>query len=269
MKFLLLASIYSAFTATAWAVDLIVPLPGTGSSIADPGAYIRNIFVFSIGLAGLLAMAEIVFGAVQYTISAGNPSQQGDAKDRILNAIYGLLLLLSSFIILYAINPNLVTLKASGIKPLPAPPSPREALSPRAVDLAREEFRQASNRALKALGLPEVAPNAPISRETSEQYQSAIDRVASGEISASAETLSLIIEAQEAELAWNVQSARTINNSIRDLQVFERRGDHEINLSQSVYSSSNAAINEIFQVRTPRIQANLENLRALQTQQQQ
>ena len=35
-------------------------------------------------LAGMLAFGMIIYGAIQYTVSAGNTTQQSDARDRIL-----------------------------------------------------------------------------------------------------------------------------------------------------------------------------------------
>lgn len=122
IKLLLVAlAFYTLSLGTAWAVELTVPLPGTDKDVTDPdpAVYVRNLYTFGIGLAALFAMAQIVFGGVQYTVSAGNPSLQGDAKDRILNAIYGLILLLSAFLILQTINPKLTTLTIEGVTPLP------------------------------------------------------------------------------------------------------------------------------------------------------
>ncbi len=100
---------------------LIIPIPtpeGLKTTISSPAEFVRTVFQFGMGAAGLVAMAMIIFGAIQYTISAGNPSLQKDAKDRILNAIYGLALLFGSYIILRTIDPQLTKLKLPEIKPL-------------------------------------------------------------------------------------------------------------------------------------------------------
>lgn len=112
---------YFAGPAVALAVQLIVPIPGSPpEGISDPGIYIKTIYNFGIGIAGLLAMAQIVFGGVQYTVSAGDPSKQSDAKDRIWSAITGLILLLASYLILNTINPQLTKLALEGkTQPIP------------------------------------------------------------------------------------------------------------------------------------------------------
>ncbi len=90
------------------------PTPGGLKTIPSGenafGTYLVELYKFSWIIGAFLAMLMIVIGAVQYTISAGNSSGQNDAKDRILNAIYGLVLLLAVALILRTLNPNLLTL---------------------------------------------------------------------------------------------------------------------------------------------------------------
>jgi len=92
-------------TIVPGSIQLIVPFAGTGgrfpSSPGDsPGDYIRLVFMYSIGLAALLAIAQLVFGAVQYTASAGFPALQEASKDRMKSAVTGLILLLGAITIL-------------------------------------------------------------------------------------------------------------------------------------------------------------------------
>jgi hypothetical protein len=61
-------------------------------------------------LGGILAFGMIVYGAVKYTMSGGNPSGQSEAKDAITQALLGLLLLMGAFIVLNLINPELTRL---------------------------------------------------------------------------------------------------------------------------------------------------------------
>ena len=61
-------------------------------------------------IAGLTAFGAIVYGGINYILSAGNVTNQQDAKDQITQAIVGLLLLLGAYLILYTINPSLVSL---------------------------------------------------------------------------------------------------------------------------------------------------------------
>lgn len=93
---------------------LAIPLPtkkGLVREITGPAQYIKTIYQFGLAIGGLLAMAVIVFGAIKYTASAGNPSAQDDAKKWITNAIYGLVLLFAAVLILITIDPGLVLLR--------------------------------------------------------------------------------------------------------------------------------------------------------------
>ncbi len=109
---------------------LNVPIPtdkGTVATIprgeAGIAQYIKTIYQFSLGIGALLAVAMIVFGGIEYTVSAGNVSKQQEARDRILNAVYGLALLMAAVLILFTINPNLVKLGLPTLKSVKPPPS--------------------------------------------------------------------------------------------------------------------------------------------------
>jgi uncharacterized membrane protein len=98
--FALFVGAFLAQTAFA-ATELISPIPGFETTAGtDLGSYLKAIFSYGIGLAALLAMAQLIFGAVQYTTSAGAPSLQEDAKGRMRSAIIGLVLLILSISIL-------------------------------------------------------------------------------------------------------------------------------------------------------------------------
>ncbi|MDP3981976.1 MAG: hypothetical protein Q8P70_00250 [bacterium] len=62
-----------------------------------------------IGLSGLAAFVMLVAGGVTWMTAGVNPSAIGKAKDMIGSAILGLLLVLTSYIILQIINPDLLT----------------------------------------------------------------------------------------------------------------------------------------------------------------
>jgi len=71
---------------------------------------IKYIYLFAVGICGAIALASILFGAIKYIGAAGNSSRISDAKEQIVSAILGVVILLSSYLILYTINPDLVTL---------------------------------------------------------------------------------------------------------------------------------------------------------------
>ena len=81
--------------------------------------YISYIFKFSIALAAFLAVLMIIIGGFQY-VTSDIPGAKGDARQRIENAIYGLILIFASYLILYTIDPRLVQVKTT-IDPVSKP----------------------------------------------------------------------------------------------------------------------------------------------------
>ena len=77
----------------------------------DIASYIARLYQFSLMIAGLIALGAIMYGAVLYTLSAGNFVSKEEGKEWMKNAVYGLVLLFGAYLILYTINPDLVKLK--------------------------------------------------------------------------------------------------------------------------------------------------------------
>lgn len=117
----LIFSITSSLVTAQLEYTPLTPIPGTTQgdcSVDDQGriikpdeckvpvtSYIPNIFTLLIGLAGVLAVLMIVIGGVQY-LSTDAISGKSEAKERITNAILGLLLAIGAFVILNTINPD-------------------------------------------------------------------------------------------------------------------------------------------------------------------
>jgi len=91
-----------------------------GTSLPE---YVKYIFSFAIGIIGLLALGALIYGGIQYLTSAGSPEKLKRAKDQILAGILGLIILLSSYLILTTINPQLVVFEVSGLKKVEVEPS--------------------------------------------------------------------------------------------------------------------------------------------------
>jgi hypothetical protein len=117
------------------------PLPGTtvGDCPLDPNtglpvnpedpsckakieSYIPTIFQLAIGLAGAFAVVMIVVGGVQY-LSSDAISGKSAGKERIQNALIGLLLAIGAFIILNTINPKALSLNLGQIGPIDGAPT--------------------------------------------------------------------------------------------------------------------------------------------------
>lgn len=76
--------------------------------------YIIKLFQFAVGIVGIIAVGFIVYGAIEYAVSAGSPDRQRDAKGKIFSALWGIALLLGSVLILQTINPRLTALPEVG-----------------------------------------------------------------------------------------------------------------------------------------------------------
>ncbi|MCK4781861.1 hypothetical protein KAS79_02990 [Candidatus Parcubacteria bacterium] len=85
------------------------------TSTSLPG-YVKYIFNFSLGLAVLIAFFSTILGGFCYLTSAGSPKKQRGCKDQILAGILGLIILFSSYTILFTINPQLVIFKFAPIQ---------------------------------------------------------------------------------------------------------------------------------------------------------
>ena len=87
------------------------------------GEYISDFYVYALSIVGVVALGTIIFWGVVYTLSAGMVTKKQDAIDGITQAVYGLLLLLGAYLILYTINPALVTLREPGVEKLLVAPA--------------------------------------------------------------------------------------------------------------------------------------------------
>ncbi|MFA6973948.1 MAG: hypothetical protein WC238_04415 [Parcubacteria group bacterium] len=97
-------------------------IPGFESEMSgDFYVYISLVYKFGIWAVGIAALLMISIGGYMYVTSAGNNSSMEKAKGVITDAVVGLILALTSYLLLYIINPDLVK-----ITPLPqiAPSGP-------------------------------------------------------------------------------------------------------------------------------------------------
>lgn len=80
------------------------------------GQYIVGIYKWMLLVAGIIATIMIILGGFTYLTSGGNATRAGEGKERITSAIFGLILLLGSYMLLYLINPGLVEFRSLKIK---------------------------------------------------------------------------------------------------------------------------------------------------------
>lgn len=71
--------------------------------------YIGGIYQFLIGIVGVVAALMIMYGGYLYITSRGDKDRAKEGRRRILNAVIGLVLAFGSYLILFVINPSLVS----------------------------------------------------------------------------------------------------------------------------------------------------------------
>ena len=94
-----------------------IPIPGLELSPIIRGSdyitipwlaqYVGGVYTFLLSIAGMVAAVVMVVGGFQYLTSGGDKSKIAAGRKRIVNALSGLVLALSSYVILYVINPEL------------------------------------------------------------------------------------------------------------------------------------------------------------------
>jgi len=87
------------------------PLTGiTLSATSELHEFIAYIYGWGIMIGIIAAFAVIVFAGIEYMITTTNPAVKSGALKRLISALLGIGLLLSSWLILNTINPQLTTL---------------------------------------------------------------------------------------------------------------------------------------------------------------
>jgi hypothetical protein len=106
-------------------IQLEVPIPtlhggsatfnftGDTGPIAD---YIKAIYTFAVGAVGIVAAVVLMIGGVTWITAGGNASSVGEAKSMIGAALTGMVLVLTSYLILGQVNPALINLQSDVIK---------------------------------------------------------------------------------------------------------------------------------------------------------
>ena len=101
-------------------LDLNLEYPGFGNidinENQDLNQIIAWLYYFIIGISGFSAFFMFVWGGFQWSSSAGNPNVVAEAKDKLTSAALGVLIVLSAYLILQVVNPELTTLNLPQIQ---------------------------------------------------------------------------------------------------------------------------------------------------------
>ncbi len=100
----------------------ISPTGDTLTSCTSVTGMIKYAYDWGISLGGMAAFISLVIAGFQYLTSVGDSGKMSEAISRIQSAFFGLILLLSSWLVLNTINPELTTLKTPiSIEEIPLP----------------------------------------------------------------------------------------------------------------------------------------------------
>jgi hypothetical protein len=109
-----------AFFALAYALETSWPESPMHTKVektTNLGQFIKYLYEWGIALGGVATFIAFVIAGFQYITSIGNPQTMKDAIDRIKSAMFGLVLLLSAYVLLNTINPELTSFHLDPFNP--------------------------------------------------------------------------------------------------------------------------------------------------------
>lgn len=96
--------------ATRKEVTLQVAIGGL-TVTGDLGKYISYVYKWMLGAGTTISIVLLMVAGLRWSLGGTNAEQIGKAKKTITNAMVGLILLLSTYVIIYTVNPYLVRLQ--------------------------------------------------------------------------------------------------------------------------------------------------------------
>ena len=112
--FLLILLFSILFISSAvFALEVQWPRSPAGTELTEDSnltILVKYLYEWGIVLGGLVVFFVLIFAGFQYLTSAGDPLKMKEARERIVAAVGGLVLLLGSWLILNTLNPELTRL---------------------------------------------------------------------------------------------------------------------------------------------------------------
>ena len=104
--------------AEGWPIEIEIPFVG-GEGGLKPGKtvkigdYVNALYKFAMTITGASALIMFMIGGFQYmaAASSGNNASAGSAKDTMMAALIGMLIVAFAYVILKTINPDLTELR--------------------------------------------------------------------------------------------------------------------------------------------------------------
>jgi hypothetical protein len=94
--------------------NMLIKIPGVPEKITFDGStkpvaqYIQGVYKYAVGTVGIVAAIVLMYGGVIWLTAGGNSSRVDEAKSWIGAALTGLVLTMTSYLLLSTINPELV-----------------------------------------------------------------------------------------------------------------------------------------------------------------
>ena len=107
-------SISSGFVPLVTIPGLTDNVQANQKGLAD---FLNNLYKFLIGIAAALAVIQITWSGIELAVNKENVSKMLEAKGKIYNAIFGLVLILAPALVFAIINPSILNLSLN-LEPL-------------------------------------------------------------------------------------------------------------------------------------------------------
>lgn len=119
---LLIVTLFTLYTGSVNAAEIKsftpltnIPLleswqPGEEFEGSTEGVF-NQLFSLSIRIGAMLAVFMFIWGGLHFITARDNPTSITKGREKMKNAVFGLLMLLSTFVVLNTINPQLLDLK--------------------------------------------------------------------------------------------------------------------------------------------------------------
>lgn len=107
---------YAGITYNTQTPDLAGSSISFGNNTRPLGEYIKKVYDYGVGITAILATVVLMIGGFQWIIAGGSGEKIGEAKAWITAALSGLVLALSSYMLLNLVNPDLVNFRVKEIK---------------------------------------------------------------------------------------------------------------------------------------------------------
>ena len=120
-KLILLFSLVILFgiSIDVLALETSWPTSPLGTNLTDETTLpemVKYFYEWGIFIGGIITFIALIAAGIEYLTAAGSPARLADARNRVISALIGLILLLGSFLILNTINPALTILSVPKVE---------------------------------------------------------------------------------------------------------------------------------------------------------